>query len=148
MFSLFDFKLSKSFFCSFSFLGRKPKKQKEEPKKSTRKVTKQQKPSKAAQKITPKKSTRKKSNGVSEVKVGKSKVKVIVPEKEVTGKRVYHVSKRSDGKWAVKFAGGEKAIKLFKTQAEAVEYTKKMSENQDGVMLVHNSKGKNKGRIQ
>lgn len=127
---------------------RKPKKQKEEPKKSTRKVTKQQKPSKAAQKITPKKSTRKKSNGVSEVKVGKSKVKVIVPEKEVTGKRVYHVSKRPDGKWAVKFAGGEKAIKLFKTQAEAVEYTKKMSENQDGVMLVHNSKGKNKGRIQ
>ena len=65
-----------------------------------------------------------------------------------TGKRVYHVAKRPDGKWAVKFAGGEKAIKLFKTQAEAVEYTKKMSHSQKGVMLVHNSKGKNKGRIQ
>lgn len=62
--------------------------------------------------------------------------------------RVYHVVKRpTDGKWAVKFAGGEKVIKLFDTQAEAIDYTKKMAANQDGVMLVHNSKGANKGRI-
>ena len=33
--------------------------------------------------------------------------------------RNYHVAKRADGKWQVKFAGGEKAIKLFDTQAEA-----------------------------
>ena len=61
--------------------------------------------------------------------------------------RVYHVSKREDGKWQVKYAGGEKAIKLFKTQKEALEYSKQMAENQGGAMLVHNSKGKNKGRI-
>lgn len=61
--------------------------------------------------------------------------------------RNYHVVKREDGKWEVKFAGGKKAIKLFATQAEAVEYSKKMAENQDGTVLVHNSKGKNKGRI-
>lgn len=62
--------------------------------------------------------------------------------------RVYHVSKREeDGMWAVKFAGGEKAIKLFKTQVEAIEYSKQMAENQGGKMLVHNSKGQNKGRI-
>ncbi len=63
------------------------------------------------------------------------------------GTRVYHVVKRPDGKWEVKFAGGEKAIKLFKTQAEAVAYTKEMAKNQDGKMLVHNSKGENKGKI-
>ena len=63
------------------------------------------------------------------------------------GTRVYHVAKRDDGMWAVKFAGGEKAIKLFKTQAEAVAYTKEMAKNQDGKMLVHNSKGANKGKI-
>lgn len=64
------------------------------------------------------------------------------------GKRVYHVVKREeDGMWEVKFAGGDKAIKLFATQAEAVAYTKKMAENQDGTMLVHNSKGANKGKI-
>ena len=66
--------------------------------------------------------------------------------KEAT--RVYHVSKRKeDGKWAVKFTGGEKAIKLFSTQAEAVAYSKEMAKNQKGAMLVHNSKGQNKGRI-
>ena len=63
-------------------------------------------------------------------------------------KRVYHVAKREDGMWAVKYAGGEKAIKLFKTKVEAEAYTKQMAENQGGTMLVHNSKGANKGKIQ
>ena len=47
-------------------------------------------------------------------------------KKEVTH-RNYHVVKRSDGKWEVKYAGGEKAIKLFATQAEATAYTKQMA---------------------
>lgn len=78
----------------------------------------------------------------------KTTTKIVPPKKasdEAT--RVYHVAKREDGMWQVKFAGGEKAIKLFKTQKEAVEYSKQMSINQKGKMLVHNSKGKNKGRI-
>jgi len=72
---------------------------------------------------------------------------VSATEAKKKAKRVYHVVKREDGKWEVKFAGGEKAIKLFDTQKEAVEYSKVMAENQDGALLVHNSKGKNKGRI-
>ena len=116
--------------------------------KPAKNAVKQEAPRKAAEKITPKKAEAKKSSGVVEKKSSKKGVKVMVPEKEQQGKRVYHVSKRAeDGKWAVRFAGGEKAIKLFNTQAEAIEYTKKMSENQGGAMLVHNSKGKNKGRI-
>ena len=73
----------------------------------------------------------------------------IAPPKKASddATRVYHVAKREDGMWQVKFAGGEKAIKLFKTQKEAVEYSKQMSKNQKGALLVHNSKGKNKGRI-
>ncbi|MCR4879897.1 MAG: DUF2188 domain-containing protein [Bacilli bacterium] len=64
------------------------------------------------------------------------------------GTRVYHVNKRpEDGKWTVKFAGGDKVIKLFDTQKEALEYTKKMAANQDGKVLVHASKGANKGKI-
>ena len=120
----------------------KPKK----PSKTPKKPTKHPAPRKAVEKITPTKKGAKSKSGI-EVK-SKRNVKVLVPAKESEGKRVYHVSKRADGKWAVKFAGGEKAIKLFKTQAEAIEYTKKMSHSQKGVMLVHNSKGKNKGRIQ
>jgi hypothetical protein len=62
--------------------------------------------------------------------------------------RVYHVAKReTDGKWQVKYAGGEKAIKLFDTKAEAMEYTKKMAENQGGSVLAHASKGEHKGKF-
>lgn len=69
-------------------------------------------------------------------------------EKKSVDFRNYHVSKRAeDGKWQVKYAGGEKAIKLFATQKEAMEYTKKMAENQGGSVLLHNSKGANKGKI-
>ena len=69
-------------------------------------------------------------------------------KKEEVSFRTYHLVKREDGKWEVKFAGGQKAIKLFDTQKEALEYSKKMAENQGGKVLVHNSKGANKGRIQ
>ena len=89
-----------------------------------------------------------KRNEHPKVTIKKHEPKKATPKKEtVDSTRVYHVSKREDGKWQVKFAGGEKAIKLFKTQKEALEYSKQMAENQGGAMLVHNSKGKNKGRI-
>ena len=68
-------------------------------------------------------------------------------EKKPVTFRNYHVSKRADGKWQVKYAGGQKAIKLFDTQKEAMEYTKVMAENQGGSVLLHNSKGANKGKI-
>ena len=63
-------------------------------------------------------------------------------------KRVYHLSKRKeDGKWVVKFAGGDKVIKTFATQKEGLDYCNKMAENQDGTVLVHASKGAQKGKI-
>ncbi len=71
-----------------------------------------------------------------------------IDEKKVASAKTYHVSKRTeDGKWQVKYAGGEKAIKLFDTKAEAMEYTKKMAENQGRAVLVHASKGKFKGKM-
>lgn len=73
--------------------------------------------------------------------------KPVKEEAKEVNYRNYHVVKRADGKWEVKYAGGQKAIKLFDTQKEAIEYTKVMAENQGGKMLVHNSKGANKGRI-
>ena len=62
--------------------------------------------------------------------------------------KVYHISKRSDGKWAIKFAGGEKVIKTFATKEEAMKYGDALSGNQSGIVLVHASKGKNAGKIQ
>ena len=63
-------------------------------------------------------------------------------KEEKTAARNSHVAKRPDGKWQVKFAGGEKAIKLFATQAEAIEYAKKLAENQDGSISIHKKDGK------
>ncbi|HIY97338.1 MAG TPA: DUF2188 domain-containing protein [Candidatus Borkfalkia excrementigallinarum] len=63
-------------------------------------------------------------------------------EKEKSAARNYHVAKRPDGKWQVNFAGGEKAIKLFSTQAEAIAYAKKLAENQDGSISIHKKDGK------
>ena len=99
--------------------------------------------------IKPKKGESKKPKAVKATpKKRKTTTKISPPKKASDdATRVYHVAKREDGMWQVKFAGGEKAIKLFKTQKEAVEYSKEMSKNQKGKMLVHNSKGKNKGRI-
>ena len=103
--------------------------------KKVKKVAK--KPAKKVSKKPVKKVTKKPAK--------KAPAKKVIKANE--GKRVYHVVKREDGKWEVKFAGGEKAIKLFDRQDEAIVYSRKMSEAQKGVMLVHNSRGKNKGRI-
>ena len=100
--------------------------------------------------IKPKKNekTKPQAKKLDKKSTGKTTQKIAPPKKSAAdATRVYHVSKREDGKWQVKYRGGEKAIKLFKTQKEALDYTKQMAENQGGSMLVHNSKGKNKGRI-
>lgn len=54
----------------------------------------------------------------------------------------YHVSLREDGKWQVKMAKGERALKLFDTQAEAIEFAKEKADNQEGSITVHKRDGK------
>lgn len=56
--------------------------------------------------------------------------------------RNYHISKRDDGKWQVKFAKGERALKLFDTQSEAIAFAKEKAENQDGSITIHKKDGK------
>lgn len=63
------------------------------------------------------------------------------------GRTYYHLKKRPDGKWEVVRRGGVKAIKLFRTKKEALEFCSTMVSNQGGTLLVHASKGKNKGRF-
>ena len=69
--------------------------------------------------------------------------------KKYEGRKVYHVNKRAkDKKWTIKFANGERVIKLLDTKKEAIAYAEALARNQDGVVLVHASKGKQKGKIQ
>ena len=119
------------------------KKAKPEKKPLVKKAVPDKEKAAPAKKEAPKKPAPKKE---APKKAAKPAAKKPEPKKEAT--RTYHVVKRpEDGKWEVKFAGGQKAIKLFDTQKEALEYSKVMAKNQGGSMLVHNSKGANKGRI-
>lgn len=59
----------------------------------------------------------------------------------------YHVVQTRDEEgaatgWAVKLAGGSKNIKTFKTQKEALDYAKKLSDNNDRGVVLHSKKGK------
>ena len=57
--------------------------------------------------------------------------------------KVYHISKRKDdGKWQVKCANGERALKLFDTQAEAIVFAKEKAKNQEGSISIHKVDGK------
>ena len=61
-------------------------------------------------------------------------------------KKVYHV-KKVDGKWEIILKDGLKVIKTFSTKKEAIEFANNLAKSQDGTVLVHASKGKNKGKF-
>ncbi len=76
------------------------------------------------------------------VKEGSEEVKGATIEVKKSGK-VYHISQHpTEDKWQVKLAKGEKAIKLFDTQLEAIEYAKELSKNQGGSIRLHARDGK------
>ena len=58
------------------------------------------------------------------------------------GPRVYHISRRDDKKWQVKFANGQRAVKLFDTQAEAIVFAKRLAKTQGGSIRIHSLTGK------
>lgn len=65
------------------------------------------------------------------------------PTGSQNGPRVYHVAKQGDsGKWRVRLATGQKAIKLFDTQAQAIDYAKSLVRTRGGSIRVHSLKGK------
>ena len=59
-----------------------------------------------------------------------------------TTPRVYHISKQASGKWQVKLATGERAIKLFDTQQQAIIYAKSLVRTQGGSIRIHAVSGK------
>ena len=72
-------------------------------------------------------------------------VKAPKPEPVPTAEnpKIYHVSERKDlNKWQVKLQGGNKALKTFNTQAEAIEYAKEMAYSQGGHIKVRAKNGK------
>jgi hypothetical protein len=72
-----------------------------------------------------------------------NKARLENPTTYQNGPRVYHIAKQdTTGKWQVKLATGQKAIKLFDTQAQAIDYAKALVKTQGGSIRVHSLKGK------
>ena len=133
--------------------------QEEQPAEEPKEVTapaeeepKEEKPAKkapakkpAAKKPAAKKAPAKKKTEEKKPAAKKAPAKKKTEEKET---KVYHLTKRKeDGKWAITFVGGQKAVKLFKTKKEAEEYLKTLTENQGATALIRNSKGAKAGKF-
>lgn len=54
----------------------------------------------------------------------------------------YHISLNDDDKWQVKAEKAERALKIFDTQKEAIDYAKVVAENQEGNIVIHKVDGK------
>ena len=65
------------------------------------------------------------------------------PKKERKRIERYHISRDpKDKKWRVFLAGSDKVIKKFDTQQQAIDYTKKLTDNNDRGISLHSKKGK------
>lgn len=70
-------------------------------------------------------------------------VKTIKKASNSKSGKVYHVSHHpTENKWQVKLAKGEKALKLFDTQLEAIQYAKEVSKSQGGSIRLHSVNGR------
>lgn len=122
-------------------------KETKEKKVATKKDAKVAKEEKKEVKPTVKKEVENKASK-KETKATKQEEIEIVENVESTEKtqssrpKVYHISIREDGKWQVKFAKGEKVIKTFATQLEAIDYAKQLANNQNGSIAIHKKDGK------
>jgi len=96
---------------------------KEEPKKASRETTTIKKPTRETQTV--------------------KKAEILTNEEGKQFAKAYHISQRKElNKWQVKGAGSDKAIKLFDTQKEAIEYANELSAKNGAAVRVHSRAGK------
>lgn len=56
--------------------------------------------------------------------------------------RVHHVVPKLSGGWAIKRDGATKAIKVFSTKGDAVEFARKISREQGAEIVIHGRDGR------
>jgi hypothetical protein len=57
-------------------------------------------------------------------------------------RKSHHVVPNSDGGWDTKKGGSPKVIKHFDHKEEAIEYMRKISQNQNSELIIHGRDGK------
>ena len=93
------------------------------------------------------KSTRGRKKKVEEpIEDKKEPSELLLKQRSGEIKKVYHV-KKVDDKREIRLKDGLKTIKTFDTKVEAVRWAKIHAESQGGTVLIHASKGKNKGKF-
>ena len=126
-----------------------PSKKASVSKNSSTKKSDSSKKSSSSVATSKKTSTNKKSTSVKKdtpAKGGKTVAKEVEKKEapkdnKFNGKaRVYHISTHENG-YKVKLAGGERAIKTFKTQKEAIAYAKELVKSQGGSYVIHSLNG-------
>ena len=126
-----------------------PNKKASVSKNSSTKKSDSSKKSSSSVATSKKASTNKKSTSVKKdapAKGGKTVAKEVEKKEapkdnKFNGKaRVYHISTHENG-YKVKLAGGERAIKTFKTQKEAIAYAKELVKSQGGSYVIHSLNG-------
>jgi len=60
----------------------------------------------------------------------------------VTVASAYHVFNNPEGGWSVKKSGSEKAIKVFDTREEAIEFAKEKSKQERNDLVIHSKDGR------
>lgn len=64
-------------------------------------------------------------------------------ENAQSGVKAYHISFRpEENRWQVKLGKGSRALKLFNTQDEAIDFAKEMAKSQEGFIVIHKLDGK------
>lgn len=53
----------------------------------------------------------------------------------------HHVVPNPEGGWDIKRSGGEKSIKHFEIKQDAVDAARKISQNQETELVIHNKDG-------
>lgn len=126
----------------------KKEEKREEVKPAVEEKPAEEKP--AAKKTTTTKTTAKSTTAKSTAKATTAKSTTAKKEDSkpadkdegASGAKVYHISKRKeDKKWQVKAEGADKALRLFFTQTDAIEYAKKVAGNQEGRIVIHKEGG-------
>lgn len=67
-------------------------------------------------------------------------------ERSEMNPRNQHVTKRSDGSWQVKGEGANRAYRVTRTQAEAIDIARDVTRNQGSELFIHRPDGKIRAR--
>lgn len=68
-------------------------------------------------------------------------VKEETPKAPKKRKAAMHITKHKDGGWQVKKEGAQRALRLFDTQKEAIEYAKQIEKEKGTGYIIHKASG-------